>query len=81
MRFKKGDRVKPTRQLLSNLSCLSSFVDGIKDGGIIDAIYPNEALVNFYSGHTYIIYLESLELEITKNQQLLFGFMDEDYDK
>ncbi len=74
MRFKVGDKVKPTKKLLLKLP---SYVDRIKDGGKIINILTKEAEVKFYSGCTYHIYFSSLELVSTKNQQLLFDFMND----
>jgi len=73
MVFKIGDKVKVTKDFLLRLP---SYADRTKDGGIIVAIYSDEAEVYFHSGITYHIYFNSLELNITKNQQLLFNFMD-----
>jgi len=74
MKFKVGDKVKITKCFLSQLSF--SAANKIKDGGVITKIYSKEAKVNFRSGNTYNIFFTHLELELTKNQQLLFDFME-----
>lgn len=78
MKFKVGDKVKVTKAFLLKLPTVGSRV---KDGGVITHIYTNkvkaEAKVRFYSGYTYHIYCDSLELRSVKNQQLLFSFMSE----
>ena len=73
MKLRVGDKVGVTKDFLLKLP---HFTDRVKDGGVIIRILEDEARVEFYSGRTYDIFLSSLKLKYTKNQQLLFSFMD-----
>ena len=73
MQFKVGDKVKVTKSFLLKLPRLT---DRVKDGGVIIKMFEDGAMVKFYSSYTPYIYLDSLELKLVKNQQLLFSFMD-----
>ena len=70
--FKVGDKVKVTKEFLLILPRLT---DKVKNGGVIIKMFEDEAMVKFRSGYTPYIYLDSLELKLVKNQQLLFDFM------
>ena len=72
--FVVGDKVKVTDTLLSKLPYIAN---RLKGGGVIIKVLEGEAEVKFYSTHTYYISLSSLRLSPTKNQQLLFNFMDQ----
>ncbi len=74
MKFRIGNRVKPTEVLLRNLS--KPLSNDIKDGGIIIEERKYGYRIEFYSGKTYILDACQLVLLPAKNEQLLFNFMD-----
>ena len=75
MGFKVGDKVKPTKELIENLSW--SLSDNIKDGGTIIKEDPYGYRIKFYSGKVYVLSTCQLILSPVKNRQLLFDFMQD----
>lgn len=75
MKFKIGDKVRVKEKLISKLYTLS-LIKTLKMGGIvIDASRSDGIIkVEFPSNYKYNIWCE--DLEVIKNQQLLFDFMD-----
>ena len=73
MKFKVNDKVKCSQELLNKLG--GDTLAQVEDGGIVVGIpNSNEVTVQFYSGYKCCVFCKDLEL--IKNQQLVFEFMD-----
>ena len=73
MKFRVGNKIKPTKELLRNLS--KSLSGNIRDGGTIIGEKKYGYKIKFYSGKFYVLSTHQLILLPAKNEQLLFSFM------